>query len=89
MIRPARALAASSRVPLSSLSRMQFGLLLQIIQNEQVSADCLISPIGHVLAHFPQSLHFSSSTHTGECPSRSRIQVVMSSRISIALVGQL
>lgn len=41
----------SEKDALASLGKIQFGLLLQIIQKEQPSADRVILPIGQISLH--------------------------------------
>lgn len=75
------------RDALLSLARMQFGLLLQIMQCEQLSADKDMFPIGQTSLHIPHLSHFSSIILECGLISSSRMHVFRSS-ISIALCGQ-
>ena len=53
------------KVTLSPLGSKQRGSLLQIIQNEQPSADKATLPIGQISLHLLHLLHFSSSILKG------------------------
>jgi len=72
---------------LSSPCKIQFGLFLQIIQNEQPSADRVISVVGQISSHLSHSMHFSLLVLTGCLPSRSLMHDSILS-ISIASTGQ-